>query len=234
MNGNEQTVDMKNRQRVNQHIALCPAPVVLQHLCIAQQIAVRQHRALAAARGAAGVQNRRQVISLTHHDFMLVAAVGGAIQQRAGAVVIERKDMLRAGGKRQFAEPAEIGAAANHHRRLCIADEIVHLGTLVGGVQWQKHVAGAQGGQVKHHRLDRFFNLHGNARAVGQLERLQQVGHHGGAALQVAPRIQQAVVGFNRHVIKCRRKGSTQRGKQVGVVHGIRDVKKNEPPSFMT
>ena len=75
----KQTVDMKNGQGMNQHIAAFPAPVIFQDLRIAQQIAVTEHGTFAAARGAAGVDDGGQINRLRHHRRMLIAVVRRAL-----------------------------------------------------------------------------------------------------------------------------------------------------------
>ena len=55
---------MKNRQGMNQHIVIAPVPIVFQYQCIAQQIAMTQHRPFAAAGGAAGVNDGGQIVWL--------------------------------------------------------------------------------------------------------------------------------------------------------------------------
>ena len=186
MNGDKQTMHMEDRQRVDQHIATSlrstgglPTPIVFEHERVAQQVAVSEHGTFAAARGAAGVQNSGQVIGLTRHGFMLIALHGGPVEQAAGAVVVQGEHMLCTGLERNLADPAKIGPAAHHHGRLCVANEILDLGTLVGGVERQKDTAGAQTCQIKHHGFDRFFDLNGHPAALGQIQRLQQIGHHG-------------------------------------------------------
>ena len=81
MQGNKQPVHVEDRQCMNQHVSRLPAPVVFQHLRVAQHVSVRQHRALAAASGAAGVQNGCQVIGLGLRYRVLVAAMRGTVQQ---------------------------------------------------------------------------------------------------------------------------------------------------------
>ena len=63
MNGDKQTMHMKNRQGVNQHITplvwRSPSPVVFKNQGVAQEIAVGQHGSFGTTGGAAGVQNGR-------------------------------------------------------------------------------------------------------------------------------------------------------------------------------
>ncbi|MDT4884469.1 hypothetical protein FQZ97_1206140 [compost metagenome] len=80
-------------------------------------------------------------------------------------------------------------------------------------------MARAQRGQVQHQRLDRLLHLHGHARLGRQRQRIQQVGHHGRGAVEVAPGVVQTVVGLDRHAVQVLRKGRAQGGKEVEVVH---------------
>ncbi len=157
-------------------------------------------------------------------DLMLVAVMRSARQQRAGAIVVEGEDMAGTGLERDLADPAEVAAGADHHRRLGIADEIFDFRALVGGVQRQEDIAGAQGRQVQQHRLDRFFHLHGDARTRGQVERAQQVGDHGRGPIQVAPGIDQPAVGLHRGAVQVFGKRRAQRGKHVVIAHGVAGV----------
>ncbi len=185
--GDEQAVHMEDRQRVDQHVARLPAPVVLQRERVGKQVAVAQHRALAAPRGARGVEDRGQVVGRAPRWLVAVAVQRGALQQRAAAIVVEREHVRRAGLERDLRHPAETASGAHHHRRLGVADEVLDLGRLVGGVERQVDEPRAQHRQVQHQRLDRLLGLRRDAAAGGQLERSQQVGDHRRAAVEVAP-----------------------------------------------
>jgi hypothetical protein len=80
---------------------------------------------------------------------------------------------------------------AHHHRGLGVADEVLHLAGLVGHVQRQIDVAGAQHRQVEHQRFDALFGLRRNAAFGRQVQAVDQVGQHGRATLQVAPGVAQ-------------------------------------------
>ena len=102
VDGHEQAMHMEDGQGVDEHVPRHPAPVVLEHHRVGQQIAVRQHRPLAAPGGAAGVEDGGQVVSAPGDWDMVVAKVRGPLQQAARAVVAQREHMLRTGGKRDF------------------------------------------------------------------------------------------------------------------------------------
>ena len=184
---------------------------------------MREHGALAAAGGAAGVEDGGQVVGAAGHGLVLIAVVRGAIEQAAGAVVTQGEHMLRAQGEGDFADPAKVAGAAHHHGGLGVADEVFDLGALVGGVERQEHVARAQRGQVQGHGFDGFFDLHGHAAAFGQLERCEQVGDAGAGAVQVAPGVVQrgAVCGggFDGGAVQVRREGGAQGAEEVLVAH---------------
>ena len=64
-----------------------------------------QHRALAAAGSTAGVQDGGQVIGATAGRFVLIPKIGGTLQQRTRAVVIQREHVGRAGFEGDLADP---------------------------------------------------------------------------------------------------------------------------------
>jgi hypothetical protein len=65
--------------------------------------------------------------------------------------VVQREDMVAVPAlKAIWLTQPKFLRRADHHRRLGVADEVGHLGRLVGGVQRQEHMAGAQRGQVQH------------------------------------------------------------------------------------
>ena len=154
-----------------------------------------QHGAFAAPGGATGVEDGGQVGGLFGGRRVRVWLKGGAVQQGATAVVVQRVDMRGAGLEGDAADPGEVLARAHHHRRFGIADEIGDLLRLVGRVQRQVHMAGAQHGQVQHQRLHALFGLHGHAAVRRQVERIQQVGDLGRGLVQVAPAVTQRRVG---------------------------------------
>lgn len=213
----EEAVHVEDRQRVNEHVARRPAPVVLEHLGVRQQVAVREHRALAASGGAARVEDRGEVVGRLFRGRVLVAALRRHFEQRAGAVVVQREHVPRARRIGDGPDPRCIAAGAHHDRGLGVADEVFDLGALVGGVERQEHIARAQRREVQQHRLDGFFDLHRDARALLELERIEQVGDHRARAFEVAPRIEQAVVGLDCDAVEVGGKGRAQGGEQVGV-----------------
>ena len=132
-----------------------------------------EHGTLAAPSGTTGVENGSQIIRLAGHHLMLITVVRSAVQQRARTVCAQRIDMAHAASESNLGHPAKAAGRAHHHRWLGIGDEVLHLSTLISGVQRQKHMATAQRGQVKHHGFNRLFHLHRNAAAFWQIERRQ-------------------------------------------------------------
>ena len=163
VDGHKQSMHMENGQGVQQHIAGGKAPVVVQTLGAALQIGVAEHGAFAAPRGAAGVQNRRQIVGAPHGWYVLIAVVGSALQQAAPALIVQGHHIAAALLKSQLADPAEVGGGTHHHRGFGVAYEIFQLSALVSRVEWQKHMARSQGGKVQHQRLYRLVHLNGDA-----------------------------------------------------------------------
>ena len=100
---------MKDGQGMDQHIALFPTPIGFQSLCVAEHVAMRQHGALASARGAAGVQNSSQVVGILKHHLVLIFLMRSALKQGACSIVIQSEHMLRACFECNFADPSKIG-----------------------------------------------------------------------------------------------------------------------------
>ena len=69
--GHEQAVGVIDRQRVDQHVLVGEAPVIDQRERIRRQIVVRQHRALGAARGARGVEDRGEIVVGARRRFRI-------------------------------------------------------------------------------------------------------------------------------------------------------------------
>ena len=154
---------MEDGQGVQQHIAGGKAPVLVQTLCAAVQIGVAEHGAFASARGATGVQNRRQIVGASQGWCVLVAVVGSALQQAALPLVVQGHHTAAALLKGQLADPTEVDGATHHHRGFGVTDEVRQLSALVSRVEWQKHMTRPECGEVEHQRLHRLVHLHGDA-----------------------------------------------------------------------
>ncbi len=191
---------------------------------------MRQLRALAAAGGAAGVDDGRDVVAGARDGVELVAHERGAFEQAAAAVVAQREHHAGPARERQAADPGEVARRADHQRRRGVVDEIVDLARLVGRVQRHVDQAGAQHAEVEHHSLDRLVHVHQHACAGGQREVGEQVGDAGAAALEILPRVVQrhecgvrlvaagGVGGLDRDGVGTRREERAQSGVQIGVV----------------
>ena len=82
----EQAVHVEDRQHVQQHVVLAPAPVVVQHAGVGGKVAMREHCPLAASGGAGGVQDGRQVVGLARHGLegLRLAASAASSSCRCG------------------------------------------------------------------------------------------------------------------------------------------------------
>ena len=132
----------------------------LQRDGVREQVAVRQHRPLAAPGGAARVEDRGEVVARALRRRVPCRRSGGPFEQAAAAIVAEGEDEGRSGGERELGRPDEVLRRADEDGGLGVADEVADLVALVGGVERQVDVAGAQHGQVEEQRLDRLLDLH--------------------------------------------------------------------------
>ena len=110
---------------------------------------------------------------------------GSALQQAAGAILIEREHKAHAGLEGQLGDPAEVPAGADEHGRLSIAEEISDLGWRIGCVQRQIDGARAQRREIQHHGLGRLFDLRGDAVARLDAEFDKGVGEPRGTVEEV-------------------------------------------------
>ena len=163
VDGHKQPMHMEDGQGVQQHITGGKAPVEVQTLGAVVQIGVAEHGAFAAPRGAAGVQNRRQIVGASHGWCVLVAVVGSALQQAPPALIVQGHHIAAALLKGQLADPTEVGGGTHHHRGFGVANEVFQLSALVSRVERQKHMTCSQGGEVQHQRLYRLVHLNGDA-----------------------------------------------------------------------
>ena len=122
MQRDKQAVHMEDGQAVDEHIATAlrascfrPAPIVFQHFGVGEQIAMAEHGAFAAARGATGIDHGRQIVRIAWRDGVHIAVLRGALQQAALALIVQGKHILRAGLKRQLASPAKVARAADQN-----------------------------------------------------------------------------------------------------------------------
>ena len=161
---------MENRQCVQQHVGGGKAPVIHQCQGVGQQVIVAQHRAFRQAGGSRGIQNRCQVVRRALDIGEFRDHIFSGRHQAATAVAVERQH--------PGLDAVELGfaiASADKHCRLGILEEIFDLCSRIGGIEWQKHGAGAHRGEVQGNSLYRLGHLHRHAIAGFDALRLQQV-----------------------------------------------------------
>ena len=91
----------------------------------------------------------------------------GLLQQGAGLVFAEGEHMLRTRLLRQRDDALVVGRGADKHGWIGIADEVFDFSLLVGRIERQEDVSGAQCGQIQDHGFHGFFYLHGDAAGIG-------------------------------------------------------------------
>jgi len=155
----EQTVDVIERQRVQQHVAASETPGVDERQRIAREIAVAQHRTLGAAGRTRGVEDCRQVVRCGNDRVEGLGLIARELEQGAFAA-----------GKRQDSrfrpERGDRGGAfrsADNDARLGIAEKIRQLAFLVPRVQRQIGKSRAQARQIERERLPALVDLRRDA-----------------------------------------------------------------------
>ena len=230
--GHEQAMHVEQRQRMQQHVLVAglalflEAPELVEHQRIGTQVAVAEHRALAAAGGARGVQDGRQILGLARNRGKAVGKRRCQPEQRSVALLAECDHVRHPGDARQRRQFGLTLGRADEHRRLRIAQEVIDLRRLIGGVQRHVDQTGPQRRQVEHQSLRRLLDLHGHARrrAVGlgrQVQAGQPAGQPRARVVQVAPRIQQALLGLNADAIEVARQARLDKRIKVLVFHGF-------------
>ncbi|GAB3543202.1 hypothetical protein GCM10027343_16260 [Noviherbaspirillum agri] len=187
MRCDEQAMHMKQRQRVQKHVAGLPVPVVLQHFGVRCQVFMRQHGPFAAPGSAGGVQDCGKVVRLLLYGIEAVGLQRSAIQKGTRAVVVKGEDMAGAAGKCDLRYPAKVLRRTHDDRRLGVVDEILDLRSAIGGVEREVDKARTNRREVKQQRFRRFFHLHGDARILGQTESCQQICHLSGGTVEIVP-----------------------------------------------
>ena len=93
MIGNEQSVNMEHRQRVEQNITIAKSPVVHQNARIGSQVAMRHHRSLGAPGGPGGVDDNGEIVRPGVNGFKFSRLVCRCVLQGALSLLIERQHL---------------------------------------------------------------------------------------------------------------------------------------------
>ena len=115
VDGHEQAVGVIDRQGVDQHVACGDAPIVDEGEGVRGEIAVGQHRALGAAGGSRGVEDRRKVVRPAWDGGERGRLVRRAVGEAAGAPARRASRRLRRPGWRS----RQIHQRRPGPRRLC-------------------------------------------------------------------------------------------------------------------
>ena len=160
--GHEQAVGVVDRQGMDEHVVRGEAPDILQGQCVRDEIVVRQHRSLGAARRARGIEDRSQIVSRPLHGLEGFRRIFGGIGQRSLTSCVQRfhgTTDLR--GDRR--DPFALAWITDDQLRLGVADEVLQLGERVGCIQGEIHGAGPHGCKIQNHGLNRLLDLHSDA-----------------------------------------------------------------------
>jgi len=172
VHGNEQSVDVIDGQRMQQHVALGEAPLADERQRVRREIAVREHRALGPARGAGRVEQRREVVGRASDRGELGRQVVCGCEQRA-AIGIEGEER---GVGRKRGDLLACVRAGDDHLGLRVAEKIAELAFPVRGVERQVDQPRAQTREVEGEHRGVLVRLHRDAiarRAAGSHQRMR-------------------------------------------------------------
>ena len=171
--GDEQAMHMEQRQGVQQHVVVPPAPAPAQGYGIGADVVMGQHRALGAARGAGGVHQGGQVIAIAF-GYVMAWLCGIHGLHEAAAASPQRQHGPAAVPTRH------VSARRVPHEQpgLRIGKKVRHLSGGVGGIERHIDPARLQRCQVQGHGLGRLADL-GQHPVAG---RHADLGEHRGQA----------------------------------------------------
>ncbi len=158
--GDEQAVDVEDRQRMQQTIGLVESPGLDQRLGVSQQVRVGQHDALRHARRARRIEQRSHVVPVARHDGRIRRRLVRTFGQRAIAVAVQGEHEARTRGVCDVLDRGFPFRVADHGRRLGIVQEVLEFCRRVRHVERVKDEAAAQAGEVKTERLGGLLDLH--------------------------------------------------------------------------
>ena len=137
---------MEDRQRVQLDVRGGKAPLVDERRGVAPQVAVAQHGALGAPGGARGIDDGGEVVRAARRRGVEGRGRRRGCLERAASLGIHRHGL--------HGPAARVHARLRHEeRRLGVAQEVIHLGGRVGGVQGHVHSACLQAAEIERHRL---------------------------------------------------------------------------------
>ncbi len=168
---------------MEQHVVVAPAPAVEEAYGVGEEIALTEHRALGAARGARRVENRGQIVGIPWRDLILRLSFLRALEQRPVPLSAERQHRDAAGhvGKLRL-----VRRPADEERGLRIPQKVLHLRAGVGGVDGYVDGPQAQAGEVEGDRLRRLFHLDEYPVARRHRQTTQQTGQLRRQSVEVA------------------------------------------------
>ena len=118
-----------------------------------------EHRALRAARGSRGVENRRQIARAPiDHVCFDRRGIGGR-SERPLALRVEREHRPHASQRLEPGECRELRRIAHEHRGGRVADEVLGLGRRIRWVERNEHRPRAHAPHVERKRGDAFLDL---------------------------------------------------------------------------
>ena len=142
---------------------------------VREQVAVRQHRALGAPRGARGVEQAGEVVGPADDGLVVGRHAGRQFGDVAVAAPVQH-DHGSAAAPGNVARGRRGRGVADDHRGPGVGDEVVQLGGRIGRVERLVHATRLERAEVEQDVFGRFLHLHRHPVAGRDSEFQQRIG----------------------------------------------------------
>jgi hypothetical protein len=149
VDGDEQSVNVEQRQRMQQHIVAGKSPRLGKYRCVRCKIRAGQHRALGAAGGTRCIDNGRDRIALKRaRRFEFRVRLACPLQQRTLRVRTQSVNVRNPRCPRLRLDQRPLCRPEDGDSRLRVAQEVLNLIAGIRDIDGHKHRAHAQAGYI--------------------------------------------------------------------------------------
>lgn len=156
--GHEQAMGMVDWQGMEKRVIGSKAPDLFQGQRVGNEVVVRQHGSLGAARRPRCVEDRSQVLARPLHRLEGLRHLIGGFGQRALTFRVQRLDAASSlCGNRSDA--LALAGVADDQRWLGVADEVFQLGQRIGRIEGQVDGSSPRGREIQEYGRNGFLDL---------------------------------------------------------------------------
>ncbi len=221
--GDEKPVGVKQRQRVQQHVARAESPHLVESDGVRAEIVVAERCALGLTGCPRGVQDRGDVVPTADYGLEAIVRLR-SLDEAAIARLSERHRARHTAAPGKPTDHVHILGSANDHARLRVAEEMLELALWIARVQRQINEARAQAAEIKAQRLGRFVHLHRDAVTGARAEREQAICKTRGLPLHVGIGQLLSIGGLDGGRVQTPGEAPAQQRVEIGVcflAHGL-------------